>query len=264
VNLFVNMLPFMAMLAALSLLEWALPVGCFSWRSRVAGFLYWFVNLALGAMLLVLLNFLWRRVGVQPLVKVPLGQFGVVAAVILALLIADLTAYWNHRLEHRLFWRVHSLDHSVTDLNAANGYAHFSEKGFRFLFFSIPLSLIHFDQPSIPVALAMGREMLERYIHSPTRLHFGALRWIFVDNRFHRIHHSAEERHFEKNFGILFSFWDRLFGTAWEPAKDEWPATGVKGVSPPRSLADCLLFPIRQRRSDTSAVADAAPDPYLT
>ena len=29
----------------------------------------------------------------------------------------------------------------------------------------------------------------------------------------HQIHHSNAERHCNKNFGVVFAFWDRIFGT---------------------------------------------------
>jgi len=29
----------------------------------------------------------------------------------------------------------------------------------------------------------------------------------------HRIHHSADHRETDSNYGTVFSFWDRLFGT---------------------------------------------------
>jgi hypothetical protein len=38
-----------------------------------------------------------------------------------------------------------------------------------------------------------------------------------------------------------------MFGTAYFPAKDEWPETGVAGIVPPSSLSDFLLFPLSAR-----------------
>ena len=51
------------------------------------------------------------------------------------------------------------------------------------------------------------------YLHSPIRLHLGVLGRYIVDNRVHRIHHSLEPAHFDKNFGMFTTLWDRLFGT---------------------------------------------------
>ncbi len=58
----------------------------------------------------------------------------------------------------------------------------------------------------------------------------------------HRIHHSREPQHFNKNFGVVTSVWDRLFGTAYFPAKDEWPDTGIVNQSEPSTVRE-FLFP---------------------
>ena len=83
------------------------------------------------------------------------------------------------------------------------------------------------------------------WIHSPTRFHFGPLRAVFVDNRYHRIHHSLEERHFDRNFGAFTTLWDRLFGTHHAPSSDEWPDVGLDGVGEPVGLKQWLDQPLR-------------------
>ncbi|NNE09772.1 MAG: sterol desaturase family protein, partial [Gemmatimonadetes bacterium] len=54
----------------------------------------------------------------------------------------------------------------------------------------------------------------------------GPLRYVFVTPQSHRIHHSTREEHLDKNFGVIFSFWDRLFRTQVEDA-DTYPKTGI-------------------------------------
>ena len=93
-------------------------------------------------------------------------------------------------------------------------------------------------------------QLLTYYIHSPVDVHFGPLRKVLVDNRFHRIHHSIEPRHFGKNFGVTFSIWDRIFGTAYDPEPGEWPEVGLANVEPPRSVRDYLLLPFRIARQE--------------
>jgi hypothetical protein len=45
---------------------------------------------------------------------------------------------------------------------------------------------------------------------------------------FHRIHHSMERRHFDKNFGGRLIVWDYLFGTM-NANFNEYPKIGVPG-----------------------------------
>ena len=94
------------------------------------------------------------------------------------------------------------------------------------------MSLVQIDGPGTPIAVAFVLQLLTYYIHSPIDVHFGPLRKVLVDNRFHRIHHSLEPRHFDKNFGVCFTIWDRWFGTAYDPAPNEWPQVGLADARP--------------------------------
>ncbi len=49
--------------------------------------------------------------------------------------------------------------------------------------------------------------------HSHFWLSFGSLEHIFMSPAQHQIHHSSLLKHRDKNFGIAFSFWDKLFGS---------------------------------------------------
>lgn len=71
-----------------------------------------------------------------------------------------------------------------------------------------------------------------------------------MDNRLHRIHHSREERHINHNFATRTPIWDVLFGTAYFPRRDEWPAVGLMDTDEPRTLRDYLLLPFRSDRAD--------------
>ncbi|MEO7635109.1 MAG: sterol desaturase family protein, partial [Sphingomicrobium sp.] len=121
---------------------------------------------------------------------------------------------------------------------------------FTVLFVSLPMSLIQIDGPATPVVVGFLLTLSTYYIHSPIDAHFGRLRAVLVDNRFHRIHHSLEPHHHDRNFGICFSIWDRMFGTAYEPRADEWPAVGVAGVAPPRSVREYLMLPLAGWRGE--------------
>ena len=54
--------------------------------------------------------------------------------------------------------------------------------------------------------------------HSHVYLRFpGPLRFIFYSPAHHHIHHSSAPEHFDKNFGVLLTCWDLLFGTHFDP-----------------------------------------------
>lgn len=186
---------------------------------------------------------IWFSLGVPPLLDI--SSLAPALQVALLIVLADFCGYWEHRFEHRFWWPVHAVHHSQTDLHAANSYGHPLQSVTMLAGIIIPLSLVESTAKAPPiVGLFLGFQLL--FIHAPIRWHFGPLRRLLVDGPYHRIHHSMEPRHFEKNYGTGLAIWDQLFGTAYFPAKDEWPDTGVEGIEPPRSFADYLLKPFRQ------------------
>ncbi len=60
----------------------------------------------------------------------------------------------------------------------------------------------------------------------------GSLLILAVAPQSHRIHHSVDPRHHAKNFGVVFSFWDRLMGTQWHD-HTEYPDTGIPDLAFP-------------------------------
>lgn len=229
--------------------EFIAPVARYSLKSRIPGLVFGATGLAVAILAVAGLQQFWLLLSVQPLFTVPVHSLAGSAIALAAMIVLyDFLAYWFHRFQHRFLWPIHAVHHSPTELHVANGYAHFLERVVRWILISIPLTLIHFEFPPTPFVLLFLVGLLERYIHSSSSVHFGPLAKVLVDNRFHRIHHSLEPQHHDKNFGILFSFWDRLFGTAHEPRPGEWPATGVAGHPPPRSVAQYLLYPLRYSR----------------
>ena len=96
------------------------------------------------------------------------------------------------------------------------------------------------------VYLAFDR-LLDGFNHSNIRTDLGMLRYVMVTPQSHRIHHSRDPRHFEKNFGGILSIWDHLFGTQYR-VYDEYPeVAGVPyleypndPVGPPSDIAGIL------------------------
>jgi sterol desaturase/sphingolipid hydroxylase (fatty acid hydroxylase superfamily) len=226
------------------------PLERYSLRDRVPGFLMNTVGTFFSIALVWPLNWLWLKLGLAPAFIVPLwrwleplGATGYAIQIVVLVAVADFLAYWRHRAEHAWFWRIHVVHHSPRELHAANDIGHPVQGLFSFAFITIPMSLIQIDGPGAPFAVGAIVGLASLYIHSPVEWHFGPLRKLLVDNRFHRIHHSLEPRHFNKNFGICFSLWDRMFGTAYEPG-EEWPAVGVDGVAAPRTVKAFLKLPL--------------------
>jgi sterol desaturase/sphingolipid hydroxylase (fatty acid hydroxylase superfamily) len=241
----------------LLIFELLMPASRYSLQSRVRGYLFWLAYIAFTASALVLFGRLWAKLGISPLLVLhpaelldsraePLRFLGLAALGIAGAIFGDFFYYWFHRLQHAsaFFWRFHSLHHSIREMSAINCYHHFTEEVFRIPFITIPMSLlVRFDSGPTPVIVATIISMIGLYIHSCTRFNFGFIRYVVSDNRFHRIHHSVEKQHLNKNFGSFSSLWDQIFGTAHFPKKDEWPETGMAHMKEPVTFKDFLFAP---------------------
>ena len=94
---------------------------------------------------------------------------------------------------------------------------------------------------------------LQGIAHADLAWGYGGLGRVLVSPRFHRLHHSAEARHQGLNYGVTFSLWDYLFGTARDEA--ERPAAfGTPDIPVPDSFLQQLVFPftLLARRSPSA------------
>jgi sterol desaturase/sphingolipid hydroxylase (fatty acid hydroxylase superfamily) len=80
--------------------------------------------------------------------------------------------------------------------------------------------------------------------HTQLPWRLGPLYRVFVTPAFHSFHHSTDPAHHDRNFGVLFSVWDRLFGTA-VPSDAVAPTKfGLDDVKA-ESLWDTIVEPFR-------------------
>lgn len=245
-------------------LEHVGPRERYSIIDRVPGILMNGIGMTLSFILVMPFAALWRAIGIGPVVTVPLWEWleplgfsGAAIQCLVLVVFADFLAYWRHRAEHTFFWPVHAVHHSPRELHAANSIGHPLQALFSLLFISVPMSLIEVSGPEVPIAIGVIMSMLTYYIHSPIDLNFGVFRRVIVDNRFHRIHHSLEVRHFDKNFGICFSIWDYMFGTAYDPT-NEWPSVGLADKLPPTNVREFLIHPfVKTAAEDLMPPVDA-------
>lgn len=217
---------------------------------------YYLISATFGAVTIWGLTRLWQMLGLRPLAHITLdawlvwsGPLVALIAGVIVLLVNDFFGYWYHRVQHALLWPIHAVHHSVEDLTAASSYTHVTDSAFRFIFMVAPMSLVPLVTRQDLLAANLLLTVSQYYIHSPTRLHFGPLRRVVTDNIYHRIHHSADPAHFNRNYGTGFTIWDQLFGTSYFPTPGEWPSTGLENCPEPRTLSRFLLLPLSVRRN---------------
>ena len=174
---------------------------------------------------------------------------------ILSVLLLDLLRYGQHRLLHRsaLLWRVHRVHHSDPDFDWATSLLF--HPGEQLLTQAIYLSAIVVLAP--PVAAVVGLELLmiaqNIFVHANVRVPDVVdrqLRRVFITPDMHRIHHSAEFAEQNANFGDVFPWWDRCFGTYVDTpaAGHEQMKLGLPEFGAPGGLNFVLLLALPFRR----------------
>lgn len=222
--------------------------------SRIRGTIYWAIFLLGTALASWLAQLGFRHLGVSPVLTLDLSGVGeswapllrIAVASIMALVPAfmiDFVYYWFHRLQHAtsFLWRFHAVHHSIEEMNAINCSHHWTEGFLRVLFITTPLTLlIGLRLPEIAFVATIIASW-GQFVHADSRIDFGRLRWLFVSPVFHRVHHSTEIRHFDKNFAGIFPVFDMMFGTAVFARPNEAITTGLRDKHEPRTLGEYLL-----------------------
>ena len=125
-------------------------------------------------------------------------------------LFVDCLQYFTHLLSHRCFYASHKLHHVHTSPTHRDAFSTgLFDATFQLMFpILAAINLIEPTRGSL-VAFGTGYSVWLQFIHSDRK-------WcssIWVTPQYHRVHH----RHPTKNFGHIFTIWDRVFKTV------QWP-----------------------------------------
>ena len=236
-------------LVPMLLLEWLAPAKKLHWPTVAFNLAYGPVFIAVAAMALEpirshLQPFLRENVFTASPEHWSLWQLALAALAYLA--VYDLLYYWLHRAQHKIpfLWRFHRFHHADVNLSASTSFRHhWLEDTFRYFVIAAPLVVLFgsFTRFVPWLGLTMGAYGL--FIHWNTKLSLGRLNGVLVGPQYHRIHHSCEPDHIDKNFAIFFPWLDRLFGTQVLPVRGRSPETGVAGARMPNHLRQLLPLP---------------------
>jgi sterol desaturase/sphingolipid hydroxylase (fatty acid hydroxylase superfamily) len=151
---------------------------------------------------------------------------------VIAFLALDFSGYWVHRLAHSVnfFWNNHIVHHSSEEFNLACALRQSISVYFRiYAFLLIPAALLGVPQQVIAVVAPLHL-FAQFWYHTRHINRMGFLEYIIVTPAHHRVHHAINPEYLDKNFGQIFIFWDRLFGT-FQDERADIPA--VYGVTRP-------------------------------
>ncbi|MBS3913681.1 MAG: sterol desaturase family protein [Bacteroidetes bacterium] len=141
---------------------------------------------------------------------------------VLAMILTDL-AYWVvHWAGHmvRLFWAVHVVHHSSQKYNISVGFRSSVFEPLYRGFFFLPLAFLGFRAEDVMLAFAI-QQLYGSLVHTELIKKIPVWEWVFVTPSHHRVHHASNPRYLDKNMGMIFIIWDKLFGT-FEPEDDHY------------------------------------------
>ena len=148
----------------------------------------------------------------------------------------DFARYLSHRLHHRIpvLLEFHKVHHSAEVLTVFSNYRnHPVETMVELLLRLVAAAVVGgvfgcFYSAGLKeyTVLNYGALTFIYYLtahlrHSHVPFDFGPLRLVFISPRMHHLHHSADPKHFDRNFGFLLSCWDRCAGTLYLPHPGE-------------------------------------------
>ncbi|WP_174299326.1 sterol desaturase family protein [Caulobacter sp. S45] len=175
--------------------------------------------------------------------------WGLAAGAFAYVFVADAGEYGFHRLQHTVpwLWSLHTLHHSEPHINSTSGVLHhWSAMIMRTAFVALPLGLL-FRAPAAVLSIYFLSTLYVHFMHANSTLDFGRLSWLLSSPSYHRIHHSVEPEHYDRNFAFIFPIYDVALGTYRRARPGELPATGLEDGDRPHDLLEVMLWPVRRR-----------------
>jgi sterol desaturase/sphingolipid hydroxylase (fatty acid hydroxylase superfamily) len=143
---------------------------------------------------------------------------GPLAALLVAFVLFDLWMYLWHRANHRIpfLWRFHRVHHTDPEMDCTTAL--------RFH----PIEMLLSGGANVVVIVALGMAVPALIVYKTVMVvailfHHSnlaipesidrRLRAVVVSPAVHRVHHSEVRSETDSNYGTVFSFWDRLFGS---------------------------------------------------
>ena len=166
-----------------------------------------------------------------------------------SVLVVDVGVYLAHRLFHRVpwLWEFHKVHHSAEQLNPITLFRmHPVDLFLTGLIVSV-LSALCFGgffylvgaEPTAARLFGLNVVTFLFYLlgynlrHSHVWLDYpGWLGRVLISPAQHQIHHSSDPRHFNKNYGLIFAFWDRWAGSHYQPEGREELGFGLSRQEP--------------------------------
>ena len=165
-------------------------------------------------------------------IPLPYSEVNGAVLFLILILMQDFFDYLRHRLQHSVpfLWDLHEFHHSPTQMTYLSNSRNLPLQNLLLAPILIPftalIGLIFIEYlsqglffPLIIYILYIALQRLNTVLgHGSLKVVYPKfLSNIFLSPSLHWIHHSNNPKHFNSNFGVIFVFWDKLFGTYMGP-----------------------------------------------
>ena len=206
------------------------------------------------------ISFTFSNIGALPVVG---PELEILAMIFAPLFLHDFWLYWSHRIEHKvpILWEFHKIHRSDERMNTSTwARDHFLQEGWRAFFSAFTPGLIIDLHLAEAGKAALYSTMfligLSMFYHSAIRVRLPWLDHMLVTPQVHRIHHSVDAEHYNRNFADRLPIFDIVFGTYYRPGRQELRASAP--IPAPRSLWSAQFGPLAavglmlRRKSDAT------------
>jgi sterol desaturase/sphingolipid hydroxylase (fatty acid hydroxylase superfamily) len=176
-----------------------------------------------------------------------------IAALLVALVVLDFSAYSVHVLMHKTAWawRLHLIHHIDLSVDATTALRQHPLEGLLRFCFAAGAA---WSLGATPEAIAIYRlfssanAILEHANVCLPRWLDRILVWVWVTPNMHKMHHSRSPDETNSNYSNLFSFFDRLFGTFKSSDRAPFVVYGIdrKDILETQSIIDLIRMPFRR------------------
>lgn len=190
------------------------------------------------------------------------NEFSLIAYTLLSVIAIDFGVYLTHRAQHYIpiLWEFHKVHHSAEKMTpitlfrmhpmdlfitalATSFLGGLAFAGLFYLTNEEPQAMTLFGLNIITFLFYIGGYNLR---HSHIWLNYPVwLSKILISPAQHQIHHSVNPKHFDRNFGLIFSIWDQIGGSHYIPRTREKLSFGISrnNPNPFNSVSDIYFMP---------------------
>jgi sterol desaturase/sphingolipid hydroxylase (fatty acid hydroxylase superfamily) len=177
-------------------------------------------------------------------------------------LLDDFSRFFVHRLMHKvpLLWSFHQVHHSAKTMTPFTIFRTHPVEGIIFLIrtslvqglvislfiylFGSKVDLITVFGASVGVVIfhSLGSNLR----HSHIKIRYPKfIERVFISPGQHQIHHSVEQQHFDKNFGVALAIWDLMYGSLAFSEKNEHKFGLTNKFGEKQNLLHLFFYPFK-------------------